>query len=122
MVLQNTQNSIEITSNMIYIVALGVGFKYPHKIHLYTQCPPCVDSFYTLSMYKNKKILNPSPPHLVHVIIEWPLTERICQTGERKKKRGLIMSSIIDNISRCQAINVETIDYDSKTTHILVSM
>ena len=50
------------------------------------------------------------------------ITERICQTGERKKKRGLIMSSIIDNISRCQAINVETIDYDSKTTHILVSM
>ena len=25
---------------MIYIVALGVGFKCPHKIHLYTQCPP----------------------------------------------------------------------------------
>ena len=41
---------------------------------------------------------------------------------EKEKKRGLIMSSIIDNISRCQAINVETIDYDSKTTHILVSM
>ena len=29
-----------MTSNMIYIVALGVGFKCPRKIHLNTQCPP----------------------------------------------------------------------------------
>ena len=28
-----------MTSNMIYIVALGGGFKYPRKIHLNTQCP-----------------------------------------------------------------------------------
>ena len=28
-----------MTSNMIYIVALGVGFKCPRKIHLNTQCP-----------------------------------------------------------------------------------
>ena len=27
-----------MTSNMIYIVALGVGFKCPRKIHLNTQC------------------------------------------------------------------------------------
>ena len=38
MVLQNYQNLIEMTSNMIYIVALGVGFKCPRKIHLNTQC------------------------------------------------------------------------------------
>ena len=29
-----------MTSNMIYIVALGVGFKCQLKIHLNTQCPP----------------------------------------------------------------------------------
>ena len=39
MVLQNSQKLIEITSNMIYIVALGVGLKCPCKIHLNTQCP-----------------------------------------------------------------------------------
>ena len=39
MVLQNYQNFIEMTSNMIYIVELGVGLKYPRKIHLNTQCP-----------------------------------------------------------------------------------
>ena len=27
-----------MTSNMIYIFALGVGFKCPRKIHLNTQC------------------------------------------------------------------------------------
>ena len=40
MVLQNYQNLIEMTSNIIDIVALGVGFKCPRKIHLNTQCPP----------------------------------------------------------------------------------
>ena len=33
-------NFIEMTSNMIYVVALGGGFKCPRKIHLNTQCPP----------------------------------------------------------------------------------
>ena len=37
MVLQNYQNVIEMTSNMIYIVAHGIGFKCPHIIHLNTQ-------------------------------------------------------------------------------------
>ena len=30
---------------------------------------PCVDSFYTLSL----EIFDPFPPHLVHVVIAWPL-------------------------------------------------
>ena len=35
---------------------------------------PCVDSFYTLNVDKNKNRLTPSPPlDLVHVVIEWPL-------------------------------------------------
>ena len=37
MVLLDYQNFIEMTSNMIYTVALGVGFKCPRKIHLNTQ-------------------------------------------------------------------------------------
>ena len=37
MVLQNYQSFIEMTSNMISIVALGGGFKCPHKINLNTQ-------------------------------------------------------------------------------------
>jgi hypothetical protein len=40
MALQNYQSFIEMTSNMIYNVALGGGFKCPRKIHLNTQCPP----------------------------------------------------------------------------------
>ena len=31
-VLQKYQNVTEMTSNMIYIVALGVGLKCPHKV------------------------------------------------------------------------------------------
>ena len=38
-------------------------FFYPH---------PCVDSFYTLSMDKNRHFW-PPPPHLVHVVIKWHL-------------------------------------------------
>ena len=40
-------------SNMIYIVALGVGFICPRKINLNTQCPP------------------PFPPTNAYVIYEW---------------------------------------------------
>ena len=39
MVLQKCQKIIEMTSNMIYIVALGVGFKCPRKINLNTPPP-----------------------------------------------------------------------------------
>ena len=44
MVLQNYQHVIEMTSNMIYIVALGGDFKCPCKIHLNTQCPGLLSS------------------------------------------------------------------------------
>ena len=41
MVPQNYNHNVtEITSNMIYIVAFGVGLKCTRKIHLSTQCPP----------------------------------------------------------------------------------
>ena len=39
-VLQNYQSFIEMFSNMIYTVALAIGLKCWHKIHLNTQCPP----------------------------------------------------------------------------------
>ena len=38
MVLQNYKTIIEMTANMIYIVALGVGLKCPRKVRLNTQC------------------------------------------------------------------------------------
>ena len=41
MVLQNYQNFIEMTSNMIYIVAFGGGLKCLRKIHLNTQWGAC---------------------------------------------------------------------------------
>ena len=37
MVHESYQTLIEMTSNIIYIVAFGVGFKCLHKIHLNTQ-------------------------------------------------------------------------------------
>ena len=40
MVLQNYQTFLEMTSNMIYIVAFGGGLKCQRKVHLNTQCPP----------------------------------------------------------------------------------
>ena len=43
MVVQNYQNLIEMTSNIFTIIAFGVGFKCPRKIHLNTQCPPPPD-------------------------------------------------------------------------------
>ena len=42
MVLQNYKKIIEMTANMTYIVALGVGLKCPRKIHLNTKYPPWI--------------------------------------------------------------------------------
>ena len=36
------QDFIEMTSNMIYSVALAAGLKCPHKLHLNSQCPPLI--------------------------------------------------------------------------------
>ena len=47
MVLQNYKKIIEMTANMIYTVALGVGLKCPRKIHLNTQCPHPPSDFQT---------------------------------------------------------------------------
>ena len=59
MVLQNYQNLIEMTSNIIYIVAFGVGFKCPRKIHLNTQCLPSIFvASYSTSGKKEKKSEN----------------------------------------------------------------
>ena len=46
---------------------------YVDTILLFFDPPPCVDSFYTLNVDKNRDFLTPSSPHLVHVVIEWPL-------------------------------------------------
>ena len=37
--------------------------------------PPCVESFYSLGVNENRRFL--TPPHLVHVVIEWPLTSNM---------------------------------------------
>ena len=51
MVLQNYQNFIEMTSNIIYIVALGVGLKCPRKIYFSTQCPPSKSAYVMYEWY-----------------------------------------------------------------------
>ena len=57
MVLQNYQNLIEMTSNIIDIIAFGVGFKCPRKIHLNTQCPlPAILSYKTSRYVCDKDI------------------------------------------------------------------
>ena len=40
LILKNYQSFIEMTSNMIYIVALGGGFICPRKLHSNTQGGP----------------------------------------------------------------------------------
>ena len=47
--------------------------KYLRVIPLRPLC--CVDSFFTLSVDKNRHFLTPFPPDLVHVVIECHLAE-----------------------------------------------
>ena len=56
------------------IISKGAFNNYVERIlSFFDPPPPCVNSFYTLSVDKNRHFLTPSPRHLVHVIIECPL-------------------------------------------------
>ena len=55
---------------------LGGAFNtYVDRILPFLTPSLCVDSFYTLSVDKNRRFLTPSPPHLIHVVIEGPLEQ-----------------------------------------------
>ena len=62
--------------------------------HFLTPPPSCVDSFYTLSVDKNRYFLTPSP-HLVHVVIEWPLKRFHVHVYHLHKKRYVRMGGKI---------------------------
>ena len=66
---------IGITTKRYKEIALGAFNNYVDRILPFfdPNPPPCVDSFYTLSGDKNRHFLTP-PPHLVHVVIECPLS------------------------------------------------
>ena len=72
-----------MTSNMIYIVVLGVGLKCPRKIHLNTQCPPPLKSADVL--YGRPPSPPPSPFLLIKIIallhILLPLIKTFYQTN-----------------------------------------
>ena len=77
MVLQNYKKIIEMTANMIYIVALGVGLKCLCKIHLNIQCPLLKE---LLHCYRERPAYcwhfqYHLPPSLVNVVYERPLFE-----------------------------------------------
>ena len=62
----------ELTSIMIYIVALGgVGFKCLRKIQLNTV--PLRGQFLYSELGQKQTFFDTLPPHLIHVVIEWPL-------------------------------------------------
>ena len=52
-----------------------------------------MDSFYTLNVDKNRIFLTLSSPHLVHVVIEWPLTDELEQMASTSK---VITMTVLD--------------------------
>ena len=52
--------------------AKGSFNNYMDRILPFFDLSPCVDIFYALSVDKNRHFFYPLPPHLVHVVIEWP--------------------------------------------------
>ena len=59
MVLQNYQNFIEITANMIYLVALGLGLKCLCKVHLNTQCTEVCFASWPSGGFTTMAVINP---------------------------------------------------------------
>ena len=59
MVLQNYKRIIEMTANMIYFVALGVGLKCPRKVHLNTQCTEVSFASFLSGGFTTMTVINP---------------------------------------------------------------
>ena len=59
MVLQNYQTFIEITANMIYLVALGLGLKCLHKVHLNTECTEVRFASWLSGGFTTRAVINP---------------------------------------------------------------
>ena len=77
MVLQNYQTFIEITANMIYLVALGLGLKCLRKVHLNTQCTEVRFDSFLSGGFTTMAVINPPERKLANA----PL----CSGGEGTK-------------------------------------
>ncbi len=65
MVLRNYQNLIEMTSNIFHVIAFGVRFKCPHKIHLNTCAVEEGGGGQTLASLRTKKTTEGGGGHCV---------------------------------------------------------
>ena len=64
----------DFSSNLLYGILRGHSTTtWTEFCHFLMPPPPCMGSFYTLRVDRNRYFLTPSPPHLAHLIIEWPL-------------------------------------------------
>ena len=99
-VLQNYQNFIETTKNMIHIVALGGGLKCPRKIHFNTQC-------FILSC-----LLNFFDPLENHGLNSWNLT--VCYTDWRRNNLYVKMQTMEEK-GKCLAVWGTWILYTTRT-------
>ena len=66
-------SSLDIHGDLLMPYQGGIQQLRGQNFSIFDPPPPCVDSFHTLSVDKNRHFLTPSPPHLVHVVIECPL-------------------------------------------------
>ena len=66
MVLQNYQTFIEITANMIYLVALGLGLKCLRKVHLNTQCTEVRFASLLSGRFSTMAVINPPKKKLAN--------------------------------------------------------
>ena len=72
MVLQNYQNFIEITANMIYLVALGLGLKCLRKVHLNTQCTEVRFASWLPGGFTTMAVINPPERKLTNrTSVDW---------------------------------------------------
>ena len=100
MVLQNYENFIEMTSNLIHIVAFGGGLKFLCKIHFNTQC-------FILSC-----LLNFFDPLENHGLNSWNLT--VCYTDWRRNNLYVKMQTMEEK-GKCLAVWGTWILYTTRT-------
>ena len=81
--------------------------------------PPCVDSFYTLSVDKNRHF-DPLPPHLVHVVIECPHTRSYLSANDANAI--VFIDAFIGNLATQEYVHSTNYRcWNLKSTHLIKS-
>ena len=87
---------------IIHVLSKGAFNNYVDRIlPFFDSPPPLRGQFFTLSMDKSRHFFTPSPPNLVHVVIEWPIRKATVIKCINTQSMALILTRLCSMAFLC---------------------